>query len=54
MAAAPAQLAGLAQAGIDMVAITRELEDEGVAKFAASHASVLAGIEAKAELLATR
>jgi transaldolase len=54
MAAAPAQLAALAQAGIDMAAITRELEDEGVAKFAASHASVLAGIEAKAETLAAR
>jgi transaldolase len=54
MAAAPAQLAALAQAGIDMAAVTRELEDEGVAKFAASHASVLAGIEAKAETLAAR
>ena len=54
MADAPAQLAALAQAGIDMAAVTRELEDEGVAKFAASHASVLAGIEAKAETLAAR
>jgi transaldolase len=54
MATAPAQLAALAQAGIDLAAITRELEDEGVAKFAASHASVLAGIEAKAESLAAR
>jgi transaldolase len=54
MLAAPAQLAALAQAGIDLAAITRELEDEGVAKFAASHASVLTGIEAKAETLAAR
>ena len=54
MAAAPAQLAGLANAGIDLVAVTRELEDEGVAKFAASHAAVLAGIETKAEMLAAR
>jgi transaldolase len=54
MADAPAQLAVLAHAGIDLAAITRELEDEGVAKFAASHASVLAGIEAKAEALAAR
>jgi len=54
IAAAPAQLAALAQAGIDLSAITRELQEEGVADFAASHASVLAGIEAKAGILATR
>ena len=54
MGDAPAQLAALAHAGIDMAGITRELEDEGVAKFAASHASVLAGIEAKAETLVAR
>jgi transaldolase len=52
--AAPRQLAELEQAGIDLAAITRELEDEGVAKFAASHAAVLTGIEAKAGALATR
>jgi transaldolase len=52
--AAPGQLAELERAGIDLTAITRELEDEGVAKFAASHASVLAGIEAKAGALAAR
>ena len=52
--AAPAQLTALTQAGIDLQAVTRELEDEGVAKFATSHASVLAGIEAKAETLAAR
>jgi transaldolase len=54
MGDAPAQLAALAHAGIDMAGITRELEEEGVAKFAASHASVLAGIEAKAETLVAR
>jgi transaldolase len=51
--AAPAQLAAMEQAGIDLAEITRDLEDEGVAKFAASYASVLSGIESKAETLAT-
>jgi transaldolase len=46
--AAPAQLEALARAGIDLPAITRELEHDGVAKFAASYAAVLTGIEAKA------
>jgi transaldolase len=54
MAAAPAQLAALEEAGVDLDAITRELEDEGVAKFAASHAAVLSGIESKAGSLAAR
>ena len=40
--------------GIDLAAITRELEDDGVAKFAASYASLLAGIEAKAGALVGR
>ncbi|MGH7508838.1 MAG: transaldolase [Gemmatimonadales bacterium] len=52
VAAAPSQLVALAEGGIDLNAITRELEDEGVAKFAASYTAVLAGIEAKAEALA--
>lgn len=52
--AAPAQLAALAEAGIDLQALTRELEEEGVAKFAASHAAVLAGIDTKAGMLAAR
>ena len=51
---APSVLAQLTRAGIDLPAVTRELEEEGVAKFAASHASVLAGIEAKAGTLAAR
>jgi transaldolase len=54
VAVAPAQLDALRDAGIDLTAITRELEDEGVAKFAASHAAVLAGIEAKTGALASR
>jgi transaldolase len=54
IAAAPNQLATLAGLGIDLRAITRELEEDGVAKFAASHASVLHGIEAKAGTLAAR
>ena len=54
MAAAPAQLKALADLGIDLAAITRELEADGVAKFAASYASLLAGIDAKAGALAGR
>jgi transaldolase len=52
VAAAPGQLAALAEAGIDLKTVTRELEADGVAKFAASHAAVLAGIDAKAGALA--
>jgi transaldolase len=47
IAQAPAQLKALAAAGIDLATVTRELEEEGVARFAASHASLLAGIEVK-------
>ncbi len=54
VAAAPGQLDALKQTGIDLKTITRELEDEGVAKFAASHAAVLAGIDAKTGALASR
>jgi len=42
----------LAEYGIDLGAITRDLETDGVAKFAASYRSLLAGIEAKAGSLA--
>jgi transaldolase len=52
IATAPAHLKALATAGIDLPAITRELEEEGVAKFAGSYTSLLAGIEAKAGALA--
>jgi transaldolase len=54
MAAAPGQLESLAKLGIDLAAVTRELETDGVAKFAASYASLLAGIDAKADALVGR
>lgn len=54
VAAAPAQLDALAEAGIDLKTVTRELEEDGVAKFAASYAAVLAGIDTKAGALAAR
>jgi len=54
MAEAPGQLAALSKLGIDLATITRELEAEGVAKFAASYRSLLAGVDAKAGALAGR
>jgi transaldolase/transaldolase/glucose-6-phosphate isomerase len=45
--AAPAQLAALARAGIDLARVTGELEVDGVEKFAASYRSLLAAIDAK-------
>jgi transaldolase len=54
MIEAPALLQALASLGIDLATITRELEIDGVAKFAASYASLLAGIEAKAGALVAR
>ena len=54
VAAAREQLDALAEAGIDLQAVTRELEVDGVAKFAASYAAVLAGIDTKAGALAAR
>lgn len=54
VAKAPEQLDVLRETGIDLKTITRELEEEGVAKFAASYASVLAGIDAKTGALASR
>jgi transaldolase len=47
IAAAPEQLRALARAGIDLAQVTRELEEEGVEKFAASYRSLLAAIDAK-------
>jgi transaldolase len=47
VAAAAAQLQALARAGIDLAQVTRELEEEGVEKFAASYRSLLAAIDAK-------
>lgn len=49
--AAPAHLAALRQAGIDLDEVTRTLEDEGVASFAKSYGELLAGIEVKAGAL---
>jgi transaldolase len=54
VAAAPAQLDALAEAGIDLKTVTRELEADGVARFAASYVAVLAGIDTKAGALAAR
>lgn len=51
IAAAPARLAALEEAGIDLRAVTDELEDEGVAKFAASYDAVVEAIETKAGAL---
>jgi len=53
IAKAPGQLARLAESGIDLKKVTAELETEGVASFAKSYASLLAGIEAKAGALAS-
>jgi transaldolase len=41
----------LAELGIDLPAITRRLEDEGVAAFRTSFDDLLASLEAKAEQL---
>ena len=54
IAASTEELKALAETGIDLAAITRELEEDGVAKFAASYRSLLAGIEAKAGELVGR
>jgi transaldolase/transaldolase/glucose-6-phosphate isomerase len=45
--AAPAQLDSLGRAGIDLPRVTRELEMDGVDKFAASYRSLLSAIDAK-------
>ncbi|HEU5220261.1 MAG TPA: transaldolase, partial [Gemmatimonadales bacterium] len=51
IATAPARLAALAAMGIDLEEVTRFLEQDGVAKFAASYRQLLAGIDAKATTL---
>ena len=48
IAAAEDQLDALQGLGIDLSGLTRELEDEGVTKFAASYGAALAAIETKA------
>lgn len=52
IATATTRLAALAEAGIDIETVTRELESEGVEKFAASFRSLLSGIDVKAGALA--
>lgn len=52
IAAAEGQLDALANQGIDLLGVTRELEDEGVTKFAASYGAALFAIEQKASALA--
>jgi transaldolase/transaldolase/glucose-6-phosphate isomerase len=51
---ADGQLEALRQAGIDLATITAQLEAEGVSSFAASHTSLLAGIDSKLGALTTR
>lgn len=51
MRAATSHLGALRIFGIDLERVTAELEDEGIEKFAASYAQVLARIEAKAGVL---
>jgi transaldolase len=46
------QMEALAKLGLDFRALTGELEDEGVTKFAASYSAALAAIEQKASALA--
>jgi transaldolase len=52
--AAPGRLAALSAVGLSLADTTAFLERDGVAKFAASFTSLLAGIEAKAGALAAR
>jgi len=48
---AQSQLGALAKAGVDLGAITQQLLDEGVASFANSFESLMAGVEAKSDQL---
>ncbi|HET7600506.1 MAG TPA: transaldolase [Gemmatimonadales bacterium] len=52
--AAEGQLDALEDQGIDLRGITLELEDEGVGRFAQSYRSLLASVEAKADVLTAR
>lgn len=54
IAAAPTRLRALAETGVDLAAVTRFLEEDGVAKFAASYRQLIAGIETKLGALAGR
>jgi transaldolase len=52
VAAAYKTMTDLAAAGIDMQAVTAQLEEEGIASFAKSYESLLAGVDAKRSQLA--
>jgi transaldolase len=52
IAAAEGRLARLAEAGVDLAQVTRELEEEGVEKFAGSFRSLVGGLESKTAALA--
>ena len=52
IAAAENRVGRLKEAGVDLAQVTRELEDEGVEKFAASFRSLLGGLESKTAALA--
>jgi len=54
IAEAPERLAALAAEGIDLAKVTRELEGEGVEKFADSYRKLLRGIDTKLGALAGR
>jgi transaldolase/transaldolase/glucose-6-phosphate isomerase len=54
IATADERLGAIAKAGIDLDRATKELEDDGIAKFAASFQSLLSQIEAKVGTLANR
>ena len=54
MEAAPGVLAALEERGVDLREVTRELEEEGVRSFAASHAAAAAAIEATMASLQSR
>ena len=51
---AQAMLTGLADAGIDLKAVTDQLEEEGIASFIKSFETLLAGVESKRAALASR
>ncbi len=50
--AARQAMAALAEAGIDMAAVTHQLEEEGIATFVKSFDALLAGVESKRERMA--
>jgi transaldolase len=51
MAAADGTLKALAESGVDLGQVTKELEEEGIEKFTASYAKLLDGLEAKMQVV---